>query len=301
MKHSTKFTLFLIFTLIFSFAAQAQNSEWIRTYSDNGEFSIEVPAEYGFFADKDGFSVSAYFDTFYLREMNMLNAYQEKTLLSFETYKANNAALEAIREKESRGGKISDGKKSGYKYKQVVMETADSYAVKRYFSSKNYIYILTAATRKGETAAMKRFFDSVRFQPGGRVASSSEDVAFAALKASPIEIDSAPDKVPPTDTKPNLPTPTVADESVSKLVIVSKPLASYSEAARSKLEQGIIRMRITFSKDGPISKLALLQTLQEGLLRQAVFAAIRIKFIPQEKNNEPLTVTKVIEYSFNIY
>ena len=84
-------------------------------------------------------------------------------------------------------------------------------------------------------------------------------------------------------------------------MIVSKPFASYTDAARSNGEQGIIRMRITFSKEGRISKLALVQTLKEGLQRQAVFAAIRIKFIPQEKNNEPLTVTKLIEYSFNIY
>src|SRR5215211_1579537 len=74
--------------------------EWIRAVSDNGEFSVEVPAEYGFFADKNGFTVPASSNTYELREMRMFNAYTEKTLISFESYKANKAALEALRQKE---------------------------------------------------------------------------------------------------------------------------------------------------------------------------------------------------------
>ncbi len=302
MKYSIKFTLSLVFTLIFSFAAQAQNSEWIRVQSDNGEFSIEVPAEYNFFADKNGFSVSVANNDHQLKEMTMLRAFHEKTLLSFESYKASKKDLDALREKESRNGKTVEIKESDYKIKQVVFETKDSYTVKKYFNSKNYIYVLTASTRNGETRATKRFFDSMIFKPDVKVPESTlKAVSFSALKATPIEIETKPTKLPPPDNQSDQPTTFEKDENITKLIIALKPFPSFTESARMKQEQGKIRLRVTFSKEGWISKISLLQTLQEGLLRQAVFAAIRIKFLPQEKNNEPVTVTKTIEYTFSIY
>jgi hypothetical protein len=300
MKKLNKISLGLIFTLIFSFAVQAQTSEWIRTQSDNGEFSIEIPAKYGFFADKSGFSISDSGNSYLLADMNMFNAYHEKTTLSFESYKAGKGALDALQEKETKNGKSSKIKTADYKMKQYIFETKDSYMVRRYFSSKNYIYILTAASRTGETAAMKRFFDSMRFNPKGKIADSTAKVVlFSALQATPIEMDSAEVDTKPTDNES--PMLNSEDDKITKLLILYKPLASYTNAARQKMEQGNIRMRIAFSKDGRITNVRVLQQLQAGLLRQAVFSAIRIKFLPQEKNNEPVNVSKLIEYSFNIY
>jgi hypothetical protein len=300
MKKLNKISLGLIFTLIFSFAVQAQTSEWIRTQSDNGEFSIEIPAKYGFFADKSGFSISDSGNSYLLADMNMFNAYHEKTTLSFESYKAGKGALDALQEKETKNGKSSKIKTADYKMKQYIFETKDSYMVRRYFSSKNYIYILTAASRTGETAAMKRFFDSMRFNPKGKIADSTAKVVlFSALQATPIEMDSAEVDTKPTDNES--PMLNSEDDKITKLLILYKPLASYTNAARQKMEQGNIIMRIAFSKDGRITNVRVLQQLQAGLLRQAVFSAIRIKFLPQEKNNEPVNVSKLIEYSFNIY
>ncbi len=304
MRYKIYYVLCFCLLVLASANAFAQDKpEWIRAVSDNGEFSVEVPAEYGFFADKNGYTVPASSNTYELREMRMFNAYTEKTLISFESYKANKAALEALRQKEfARDAKVSETKLGDVKIKQVVIQTPASYAVKKYFSSKNYIYILTAASRSGETAAMKRFFDSLIFTPGGKALTSTtaKAVAFADLKGTPIEIDSSPNDSSLKDKNP-LPTPPVKDESISNLVIVSKPRASYTDAARQNREEGTVKMRVTFSKDGRISKISTMQILKEGLLRQSVFAAIRIKFLPQEKDGEPVTVTKVIEYSFDIY
>jgi TonB family protein len=278
----------------------SQKAEWIRVASDNGEFSVEIPAEYGFFADKDGFSASASYDTYALREMRMVNAYAEKTLISFESYKTNKGAIEALSRMEVRNGKVSEIKTGDVKIKQIVLQTPASYAVKKYFSSKNHIYVLTAASRTGETAAMKRFFDSLVFNTDAKAPDPAmKAVAFSALKGTPIDIDSAPDQPLPKSGTVIPPTPDEKDDV--KLVIVSKPLASYTDAARRNSEKGIVRLRVTFSKDGRISKISTMQTLGHGLLRQCVFAAIRIKFLPQEKNNEPVTVTKPVEYSFDIY
>lgn len=300
MKKINGFSLGLIVTLIFSFAVQAQTSEWIRTQSDNGEFSIVIPAKYGFFADRNGFSISDSGNGYLLADMNMFNAYHEKTLLSFESYKAGKGALDALQEKETKNGKSSEIKTTDYKMKQYIFETEDSYMVKRYFGSKNYIYVLTAASRTGETPAMKRFFDSMKFNPKGKIADSTVKVVlFSALQATPIEMDSNSVDTKPIDNNP--PMPNSKDDEITKLLILYKPLASYTNAARRKMEQGNIRMRIAFSQDGRVSKVQVLQQLEAGLVRQAIFSAIRIKFLPQEKNNAPVTVSKLIEYSFNIY
>jgi hypothetical protein len=304
----------VIFTFILMALAQwtvdAQNAPagrvagWIRVQSDNGEFSVEVPAEYGFFADKDGFSIGGSSGEYLLREMNMLNAFQEKTLVSFESYRAPKSALDVMREidKQSGDGKTSEIKTAEYKIKQVVFETADSYTVKRYLSSKNHIYVMTAAARGGETPAMKRYLDSLVFKPGAKAPAPALDaVSFAALKATPIEIETKPaPATTPVDSRPGLP-PADPNEKIAKLVIISKPRVSYTEAARQKYEQGVVAMRIAFAKEGRISKIVILRSLREGLLRQSVFAALRIKFLPQEINNGPVTVTKLVEYSFSIY
>jgi hypothetical protein len=60
-------------------------------------------------------------------------------------------------------------------------------------------------------------------------------------------------------------------------------------------------LKIVFAENGFIPKIEATQVLPDGLLRQAVFAAIRIKFLPEEKDDIPQTITKTVEYSFAIY
>jgi len=295
------FCVLLLLTPASAFAQEVDKTDWIRVASDNGEFSVEVPAGYGFFADKDGFSQSESYNTYALREMHLLNAYAEKTLISFESYRVNKGAIEALSKFEERSGKVSEIKSGDLKIKQIVFQTPASYAVKRYFSSKNHVYVLTAASRSGETAAMKRFFDSLVFDRDAKAPDPAlKAVAFSALKGTPVELDSAPDQpLPKPGTVTTPPTPDEKDDA--KLVIVSKPLAHYIDVARRNMEEGTVRLRVTFSKDGRVSKISTMKTLGHGLLRQSIFAALRIKFLPQEKNGEPVTVSKTVEYSFDIY
>ncbi len=305
--------ILITFVLLAFFTSNAQipTAEWIRVQSDNGEFSIEVPAEYEFFADKDGFSVSFNSDTYPLREMNVLNGIHEKTLISFESYKADKRALDIIRERDSRQAEeSSEIKREGYRVKQIVSRNKDSYSVRQYFNSKDYIYILTAASREGETPTLKRFLDSVIFKPSGEktiqttaLDSKLKTISFSALKPTPIEVEtsSKPSQTPNDTVNNAVITPAPKDENILPLAILYKPLPSFTDAARMQREQGIIRLRLGFSQAGYISKIAVVSSLKEGLLRQAIFAALRIKFLPPEKDGKPQTVTKLVEYSFAVY
>lgn len=291
----------ILFLQAFVFAQENQSAEWIRVQSDNGEFSVEVPAKYDFIVDDNGFSISKYPNDYPLTEAKIFNSYQEKTLVTFEIYKANKKVLDIIRDDDKRDGKSSEIQNGIFKLKQVLLKTDDYYAVRQYFSSANYIYILTAASRNGETSAMKRFFNSLIFNPSAKNNGIPNTVLISALNIIPLTVEANPSPTGKLEN-PIVPPPlSPKDENSLPVVIIIKPRASFTDTARKKLEDGIISMRLGFSENGGISKVELLRTLGSGLVRQAVFAAFRIKFLPAEKEGKAKVNTKVVEYSFSIY
>jgi TonB family protein len=93
------------------------------------------------------------------------------------------------------------------------------------------------------------------------------------------------------------------------LQILRKPLASYTDAARSKKVEGWVRLRVTFLATGEIGEVVYLKEssrkkklTKRGLVAEAMKAAQNIKFTPAtDKNGKPVTVTKEVEYTFTIY
>ena len=91
------------------------------------------------------------------------------------------------------------------------------------------------------------------------------------------------------------------DEKVIETRILSKPSASYTDAARKNGTEGAIRLRVVFLASGEIGKITPVTVLPDGLTEQAIEAARQIKFTPAMKDGTPKTVVKLIEYSFSIY
>ena len=281
--------------------ALSQQAEWIRTMSDNGEFSVEIPAEYYFFTDKEGFTVADSSKTYQLTEMNMLNAYLDKTLISVETYRGGKSALNALRLLNKESGEISEIREDGYIVKKVVVKTDQSYSVIKYLQSKDYVYILTAASRTGETPAMKRFFDSLVFKPDAKIPAGTQKVtAFSELSVTPIEMASASPVKPLIDIKPALSIGDLKGE-ITPILLITKPSPAYTDAARKKKLSGTASMRVTFTKKGWVARVFVLESPGDELTRQAFFAAIRIKFLPTERNGEPIAIIKPVQYIFSIY
>lgn len=279
-----------------------QTAEWMRIQGENGEFSIEVPARYGLFYDPYGFLVSNGWNTFQLAEMNLFNAYTEKTLISIESYKAPKGGLDVIFERDNQSGKKDSFKLNEAKVRRIINESDEFYSARWYFELGDYIYILTAASRNGETSAMKRFFESIEVKglKSKTAQNLSSAVPFSKLKATLIEIyDVQPANIV-KDPKPKAEN-TGKDENILPLLIVTRPTPYYTDSARYKGEEGTIEVRATFSNEGRITKIGIAKTLREGLLRQSVFAAIRMKFLPQEKDGKEVTVIRPIQYRFRIY
>ncbi|CAN5784339.1 hypothetical protein BH24ACI1_BH24ACI1_03920 [soil metagenome] len=301
--------IFLIF-LSFVSAQESQSADWLRVRSDDGEFSVEVPVNYDFYVDKDGFLVSDNSKSYRLSKMKMLNVYHEKTLLSFEVYETNRSktVAEILADREDKYGKKSEIKLGELKYKQVLIKKENLYAVRRYLFSKDYLYVLTAASRNGETPALKRFLDSASLKAPAANSAQNQTVdtkttfiPFASLKTSKLEIDPNPEPVKKSGDKNSPLSTPVKSENSLPLVLIAKPSPSFTNAARQSNETGEIRMRVTFSENGSVTKIGFLSTLKDGLIRETVFAAIRVKYLPAEKDGEAVAVTKLIYYAFSIY
>jgi len=90
--------------------------------------------------------------------------------------------------------------------------------------------------------------------------------------------------------------------------ILSKPRPSYTDKARKRNVSGWVRLRVTFEANGEIGDVVYVaesskkkKLTRDGLVTQAIAAARKIKFEPATKVGQPITVTKLIEYNFNLY
>lgn len=86
------------------------------------------------------------------------------------------------------------------------------------------------------------------------------------------------------------------------LKILYKPIASYPNQDKGAIcLQGVVRLRVAFLENGKIGNITPVGGLPYGATENAIEAAKLIKFKPAMKNGKPVTVTKVVEYSFKIY
>ncbi|MGI8786645.1 MAG: energy transducer TonB [Pyrinomonadaceae bacterium] len=98
------------------------------------------------------------------------------------------------------------------------------------------------------------------------------------------------------------------EQSKQEAIISFKPPATYTDEARKKGIEGTVRLRVTFLASGEIGDVIYISETSKkkkltkyGLVEQAIEAAKKIKFTPQKENGQPVTVTKLIQYSFTTY
>ena len=95
--------------------------------------------------------------------------------------------------------------------------------------------------------------------------------------------------------------PVTPDPNETNVKIISKPKATYTDAARMNGVSGTIRLLIELASDGKVRNILVIKRLGSGLDEQALDAARDIKFTPATKNGVPISVVKTFEYSFMIY
>lgn len=282
--------------------SDSQAAQWVRLQSDNGDFSIEIPRNYEFFSEKDGFVLGTRGGgELEFKEVKLLTAYHEKTLLSIESYHLENPKKGLNSIIEYTQGNEENISRDGLRGKQIVSPGDKAYSIVQFFATKTNLYVISAVSREENSPAIRRFLASANFKPA-LPADNVKTIKFSELRNSPFALtdetksggNSQNQNAAPGNIKP-------PDSDSSPLIIASQTRPGYTTSARMKGVTGILRLRVTFSESGRVSKLGIVSFLPEGLTRQAVFAALRIKFLPAEKNGKPISVTKVVEYRFSMY
>jgi Gram-negative bacterial TonB protein C-terminal len=89
------------------------------------------------------------------------------------------------------------------------------------------------------------------------------------------------------------------------LKITSVPQPEYTEGARKMMIEGWIKLRLTFLDTGALGDIfyvdessAEKELTKAGLLKSAYEAAKKVTFEPAIRDGKPVTVTKVVLYSF---
>lgn len=65
--------------------------------------------------------------------------------------------------------------------------------------------------------------------------------------------------------------------------------------------QGRVILIVTFLSTGEIGSISVISGLTKGKTESAVEAARKIKFRPAMKDGKPVSLTKIVQYSFTIY
>lgn len=287
--------------------AQSVSNEWLPIGIESVGFSVEVPVRHRIMFSKEGFNYSSKGEQFRLKNIYFLRSYENDTLLALDVYEGKSRAVQMmynhiVNGNFKRGPQIK-GKK--YSVRQAVLDSPRVTVRQQYISLGKYNLILTAASRKGETEEMKRFLQSATFNSDEYKQRELKATELAALKLTELLISMHQEgavtnngSIDGNDNK-DVTLPTIADDK--KLHVISKPIPGYTDAARTAGVSGKILLKVKFGNDGFIPEIVVLNGLPHGLLRQAIFAALRIRFLPMLEGESPIEIVRNIEYSFSIY
>jgi len=161
----------------------------------------------------------------------------------------------------------------------------------QFFVSGSYIYqfATVSAVRETPDAGISRFFGSIKFE----------------RTQTDHEILEGPGEVPPTYS---LGVETVPEDKVfntrevtTKVIVVTKPVPSYTELARKTGVTGTVVLRAVFRASGAVTNIRAVAGLPNGLTEKAIEGARRIKFIPAIKDGQFVSQHIQLEYNFNLY
>ena len=295
-------------------ADKAKPVQWRTLKTNDGEFSADMPSSFRYVYDQTGFIIEEN-ETSLLnfQEMQLLSASSDRTIMTVEIYRTANPTKyvnKLIQLSSARGVKTQTSL-PGFSIQQFESKTTPGsksnkaepvYYVIKYIASKDHIYIVTAANRGEPSIAAQRFLDSIHL--GVSAEKTADEKALDLSKLTPITVDQIVsderNTVKPPPVKSGSMPPQIKPGGVS-LLILDKSNPGYTPEARKRSVKGVMRLHITFDKDGAITKIGFLSTLPNGLGRNAFFCALRIKFLPQEKDGSPTTATITIEYNFDTF
>jgi hypothetical protein len=297
-----KFAASALFILMLCFvpALGQSDTKWEQIRSNDSRMAFMMPVTLRHFYDAEGFIIGALSGDVVASDFHVINAYDDEAIISVESFRASEAGTVQIYELEKQRKTVTGSSKSkvnGVTIRELTIGADNFTGIRQYFHLNGYNYIITAASRKPGSQFTKRFLDSIKF------AGKDEKVTFTGVPLEkvirhPVDLEIADEDT--TKTAVTTSGPKKDEPGVVKMALVHAPNPSFTGVARTKGTQGRIRLRVVLAADGLPSKVTIQKSLDNGLLRQAVFCAIRTKYLPKLKDGRPIDSTNPIEYFFGI-
>lgn len=299
---------------------RVENPDWIRLRSESNDLSVAFPKNYQSSSDDKGFrlgtftkkfSLSSYKD-FEYRNIKFLTAFNGGAsfwIIRYET-DDNPLARRLLISNYSVPGEYTEIALGGFEGVSSFRSSRQLYTHQIIIGSKNAVYHVFGGAMTRENESLKYFFNSIilngqrlySIDPKTETSDTRDALSFSVVRDTPFLIEDVSEVI--AKSKSELPgEPIVNDAAAAKpLVLMIKPKARYTDEARKKGINGTVRLKVTFSADGSVSKIAILNKgLPNGLNYQATQAARLIRFLPQETAAGPITVQRTVEYGFSIY
>lgn len=319
MKNYFLFVAIFLSTVICVAAQTDAANDWSRLESDSKDFSVSVPQGFQVIAEEDydvGRLISRYppqSKKVSFQDIKRITAYADGASFLVESYRVNKLddALEDFYAKQ-RKENLRDFSANSFQGRISTQQNGVSYAMDVIFGSKDRMYRIFGVARSEENEAFKYFFSSIKL--GGQPVFVLDSTLAGKIKEQAVSIKSLEEtrfeyeeggksdaKVPDPDRKLPVVIGVRPPEDPSRIFLAYKPLARYTTSARRSRVSGRVSLRVTFGANGQIEKIVEVNGLSSGLTEQAVKAARLIRFLPELKDNKPVTVQKTIEYSFQVY
>lgn len=85
------------------------------------------------------------------------------------------------------------------------------------------------------------------------------------------------------------------------LKLISKPRPLYTQAARENNTEGEVILRVNFLANGQIGAITVVKGLPDGLTEKAIQAAKGIRFEPEIRNSQYISVSKLVKFNFVLF
>jgi TonB family protein len=157
----------------------------------------------------------------------------------------------------------------------------------QFFATKKHLYLFEAVGAAADDPRVKQFFSSIIL--GSKTQGTELEDGIGAQP--PVEN--------PTDQDPS---PDVTSRNVDRrVVIITKPEPSYTDAARRAQTTGTVVLKLVFASNGGVTNIRAVSELPNGLTEQSINAAKQIRFVPALKNGQFVSMWMQVEYNFNLY
>jgi TonB family protein len=259
------------------------------TLAMSGSFSVQNESEIiRVFSDQNGATM----------ELLVRPRVDPRDMLKFAGQEFDDSGT--VQLKEFKIGKVSG---------RTRVRNADQYSISIYLAGKNF-YQITASAESSKNPVLDQFLSSIRIdgqalmkQPGP---SNTDAVRIDSLPTSTdvIQALNVPDaeKISVVyDSTTTLDAHNAGGAFSRTSLILRKPRPTYTDAARRANVQGDVVLFVQLRANGSVGNVIVRKRLSEGLLENSIQAAKRIKFIPAQRNGQPVDSYAALTYSFAIY